>query len=362
MKLLESSLKKRIDLELRLAFQEAIDTQPKPIPLESFLELILDLQYPIQKCILKVNRLGVYKNIHDQLHQIRQYVIRPLREGILPNWEEQNILSIVLERSLRNKVTVGCVVQGRIKEMMNDLGVENSSLFAKLKIIVDTNLLGEEEVQEPNIEDFEVKLGDFSSFVQSAFTEANTLMQDQADLLNKFNEELLNKINERRIIHHLTVKQNERLDPELNTIAAEKKRFLDVLKIHDNWQKLHDGLEVVDGFKETKSFETRIRQFCSTQSVTFTNEIIAEIQRLQNEDPDNPIQGCIAKLKDDWDEINKSISKETYEAMREKFDDTFYNLDKHTLEEVKKARKCAEEFKLLLETLRVQEQEKQSSL
>jgi len=348
--------------ELRSALLEVIDTLPKPIPLGPFLGLILDLQAPIQQCISKVNQLRVYKTIHDHLHEMRQKVIRPIREGILPRWEEQEILSRELERRLNRRVTEGGVQQGRIKEMMDNLGVESPSLFVQLKIVVDSNLLGEEEVEEPDIEDFRNKLEEFSISVQTAFTEANTLMHHQADLLNTFNEDLLKKINDRETIPHITPEQNERLIPELNTIAAEKKRFLDVLNTHDNWQKLHDGLETVDGFKETNFFQTRLRQFCKTQTVTFTNEIKAEIQRLKNEDPDNPIQGCIEKLKGYWDEINKSILIETYEAMRKEFDDIFYFVDKRTFEEVKKAGDCAEEFKKLLETLRAQEQEKQSSL
>ncbi|MGR8998547.1 MAG: DUF4062 domain-containing protein [Gammaproteobacteria bacterium] len=348
--------------KLRLALQKNIDTLPKPLPLGPFLGLILDLQAPIDQCISRVNQLRIYKTIHDHLHEMRQKVIRPIREGILPQWEEQEILSRKYENRLNHRVIEGGVLQGRIKGMMDNLGNESKSLFGQLKIVVDTNLLGEEDVEEPNITDFRVKLEEFSINVQMAFTEANTLMQRQANLLNKFNDELFNKINDRRTIPRLTPEQNEWLSPEFNTIAAEKKRFLDVLNTHDNWQKLHDGLEMVDGFKETNFFQTRLRQFCKTQTVTFTNEINAEIQRLKNEDPDNPIQNCIEQLKVYWDEINKSISIETYEAMRKEFDDIFYFVDKCTFEEVKKAGECAEGFKQLLETLRAQEQEKQSSL
>ncbi|SJM91948.1 hypothetical protein CRENPOLYSF2_2440013 [Crenothrix polyspora] len=347
--------------KLRLTLQEAIDTLPNPIPSEFFLKLILDLQVPINKCILRVNRLETYKQIHDQLHKMRQFVIRPLREGILSQWEEQGLLSRELERRLNGRLVKASELQGQIKVIMKGLGTKSPSLTEQLKVIVDTKLLDEEDA-EPKLEDFSHKLEDFSGLIQAAFTEANDLMDRMADLLDKFHGELLKDINERKNSQLLTDEQIKQLDPELNRIETERKQFIETLTIHDNWQKIHNGFELVDAFKETKYFDMRLRQFCLIQKVTVSNEINAESQRLTNENPDHSDLNVIEQLKVYWNKLGLSISiedyeavREDYETMRKEFDDYFYKVDERTLKEVEKAGESAEKFKQLLEALRAKE-------
>ncbi len=339
--------KEKLDKQLRAS----IEAQPLPIPRGALADLIVDLQNPIEDCISKVLLLGLYKSIHDALHDIRQEVIRRLREEIMPKWESEHNLSRELERQLGYRAQDLGKFQGQIKESMKSLGEDNIDLVRQLNLIVDLKLLGEDESAPPKFGDFSNRLSDFASNVQAAFTNANSHMQRQVTLLDDFHGKLIQRIDQRRIAHHLTNDQDNKLDHELRVIEAQKTRFLDVLDTHDHWQDQHDRLEVIDDFKGGDSFDRKLRQFCSNQTPILFEMIDKQIRLINSDETESDLKKFATRLREDLEDLKKDMSLDNYEQMRKDFDKTFYEIDKRTKAEVEEAQSCVKALQVLLKEL-----------
>jgi hypothetical protein len=331
--------------KLTRTLRESIDALPPSIPEGALAELILALQDPIKQGISDVKLLVGYKTIHDLLHEIRNKVIKPLRE-VRPKWENDRNLTPELVLQLSSKVQRCCVLQETIRNTLKEISSVKTSFLKDIEAVVSMSLLKENNI--PTFDTFFMDVDDFASNVQFAFTDANDLMQEQVRLLDKFLDNLHPKIKQAISKSHLTPEESESLNSKLQQIEQNKERFFAVLNGHNKWQKLHDELEEIDSFKDSKSFETKLKRFCNNRANTLLEITDEETQRVRNSRETDDIAAVkgLERLRTSWPALNSTVPLESpkilenYEGMRNEFDAVFYHVDKHTLAEVYCARDC----------------------
>ena len=82
----------------------------------------------ISGCIRKVTLIANCKRIHDYLHELRQNVIRPLREEVLSIWKQEGALSVRRERVIWACMSKASRQLGGIAEVRESIGPEHQGL------------------------------------------------------------------------------------------------------------------------------------------------------------------------------------------------------------------------------------------
>ena len=333
--------RERFDLTLT----NQIDDLPPDIqPGTPLAELIVRVVPTIRACIRKVSLVANCKEIHDQLHELRQNVIRPLREEVLPVWKQEGTLSdsrraVILSRVFRKGKGIGIIEQVR-----KNVDPEHQGLRDSVDAVIASpplwNVEDDSPGPEPTLEQFTEAVETFSDAVQQAFSEADRSMtQGEADLREHYLA-LRDALNRGRQTMALGSGDQRRLDEELKTIDSHRGRVKNTLMLHHCWQQAHDKLEEVGGFRDAESFPRKLKQYrgaaLNRLGVLVEDELALaaeadadERQRLQ--DPLNKLTAAIAILQAD-------ASVHAFDEMRKPFDDAFYVVDHRTMKEMERAR------------------------
>jgi uncharacterized protein DUF4062 len=338
--------RERLDLTLK----SAIDELPPDIqPGTPLAELVVAVVPAIRACIRKVNLVANCKEIHDQLHELRQHVIRPLREEVLPVWKQEGTLSdsrrsVIWRRIVKKATHIGAISQARKSVDPEHQGLRDSvdAVLASPELWpVDADADG----PEPTLERFTESVETFADAVQQAFSEADRSMtQSEADLREHYLA-LQGALHRGRHTMPLGSGDQRRLDEELQTLDSHRIRVKNTLTMHHCWQEAHDKLEEVGGFRDADSFERKLKQYRATsvprllglveqevaeQEVALVNEAAAPgRQRLLQ-----PLTQLLAAIK----VLQADASVHAFDEMRKPFDDAFYVVDHRTMNEVAHAR------------------------
>jgi len=329
-------------------------------PSGSFAKLLLNIKKSSKECNLQVTDLLTYKEVHDNLHDVRQLIIRPLREEFIPGWDESFIklekhsseYEIEIDSSLIDDLRWPKKAMQKHIRRMN--GTNNSTkkqedkrLIKFLEDIIKIELLPTPKIKKISPEEykeFKNRLRKFSIFVQAAFQQSNSLMLQQGRLLADFKSGIDDAINTYQEKYEFTPEQRDLIKPRINNIEIHREQLITALNTHNKWQKYHDEFEKIDNEKDTDldEYNESLNLFCIVNDVEIINEELCYLESLESEQSSSPIKKVLLFLQENWTKMIDSV--ENYENIRKKFDDVFYSVDKRTLRKVDEAKSCVDEL------------------
>jgi hypothetical protein len=321
------------------------------------------------------------KTIHDHLHELRQHVVRPLREEALPMWKQEGPLSTSRERMIWRCVTEMSGQLGSISQARKSIDLKYRGLCDSVDRVltwaagrtgpqairrdaaggaVETrrrsrelwDLSGSEE-SRPTVDRFAETVDDFAADVQQAFTDADESMtKAEGDLRDDY-VALREALNRGRRAMALGAGDQKRLDDELRTVDSHRASMRDTLAKHHGWQEAHDKLEEVGGFRDLDSFERKLDHYqgppLNKVLALIESEFAAAGEAAANEG-DEFLQ-ALRKLAAAIKELEAHPGVPAFDEMRRPFDDAFYMVDQRTKAEVKRARDRVEGLELWLDEL-----------
>jgi hypothetical protein len=354
---------------LEKTLKNAIDDLPPEIqPGTPLAELIVAVRPNIHDCIRKVNLTANCKRIHDYLHELRQRVIRPLREEVLSVWKQEGTLSESRERVIWRCMNKMSGAVGGIREVRQLIGPDHQGLRDSVDAVLQLpdlwNIESDSPEARPGRDDFTEAVDDLAGWVQAAFSEADRSMaREESDLRERYLK-LLEDLKRARQQRKLGFSDQQRLDDELEKIDANRERVKNSLTSHHNWQEAHDELEELDSLRESGVFERRLNHYRRTplakllslvdhelgraeahQAGTAATEAAVVAAAAQQAPPQAPsdqhtcdaFASDLRRLKGSLEALRQSADVIFFDKMRKPFDDAFYYLDKTTLSEVERA-------------------------
>jgi len=359
---------------MRMTLKYAIDDLPPEIqPGTPLAELIISVTPDIRDCIRKVNLVANCKTIHDRLHELRQHVIRPLREEVLSIWKQEGNLSNSREKVIWMCVNKTSLHLGGISEARKPIGSEHQPLLDSVNEVLQWSELWNTELDSPDsnreIESFTERVDKFAYDVQQAFSEADrSMFREESDLRERYHA-MLEGLKQARSQRNLSSSDQQRLDDELERVDANRSRVKNSLVIHHSWQEVHDKLEEVESFRDSESFERKLDYYRGAPLTKLQNLVEEELglagaypagnpeteqpeadTGVVGQDPPRVSHPHIAqdafvdglqKLKGCLGELQQEVNVYTFDNIRKHFDDSFYLVDKRALSVVEQARERA---------------------
>ncbi|HMF97388.1 MAG TPA: DUF4062 domain-containing protein [Vicinamibacterales bacterium] len=352
---------------LERTLRNALEDLPPNIPPGSRLaELVIGVLPAIRACLRKVTVIANCKSIHDRLHELRQHVIRPLREEALAMWRQEGSLSDARERMILRRVQIMSKQQGGLSEARKSIAPSHQGLRDSVdKVLASPDLWNIDEsdcCSRPTREQFTERVEAFADDVQQAFSEADRSMsREEADLREDY-QTLRERLNHGRVEAALTPAENQRLDEELEILDSHRLRVKDTLTIHHSWQEAHDKLEEVNGFRDADSFERKLKHYQGPPLKKLLTLVDQEITRVADAPggavtdafaasvdvdalqgtatavTDPPFVKCLRSLRAALTILQTGTTLHAFDEMRRWFDDAFYIVDQWTLKEVERAR------------------------
>jgi Domain of unknown function (DUF4062) len=371
---------------LEKTLKEAIDDLPPVVqPGSKLADLILAVTPAIQNCILQVNRLAVCKKIHDCLHDLRHKVIRRLRDELLPIWRNDGTLSDRKVGFISNRSNDAQRLLGRIKGIQDLIAIGNTELIRRIDYLLDLPMFWDGENSWPTSDQFAETVDDFTAAVQAAFTEADNAMRLEERALYNLHTRLLEQIGRTPERWALSPAEEKTLASEIQRIAVNENRLANALTAHHDWQRAHDRLDVLQGFRETNRFERKLQAFINTDRKTLLQLVKQELDTLASGGTGNiqasqatderaasfailstaphfghdndDLRADLQRLNDLLDTIGERIDAEAFDRLRARFDDAFYRIDKSTKAEVARAQDRVVGFEHFLRELATRAEE-----
>jgi hypothetical protein len=369
---------------LEKTLKDAVDALPPEIqPGTPIAELIVPMTREIKVCIRKVKVIANCKQIHDCLHEILQNVIRPLREEVLPVWEQEETLS-----ESRIWVIMGCVTRaaeqrGTIKGVGKPIEPEHWALRDSVDNVVN-------EIQrwvdctknmpttrpwpsggcfDEDINDlrgrFAEDVDDLASLVEHAFSEADQSMTTEESELRDRYSTLLEDLQKAREQSNLSADDHRRLDEELEKIKFNRQRVKLALSVHHSWQEIHNKLNDMEIYRGTEPFKSQLNRYCRTELPKLFALVDCELDQAQafqagstelnqetvapaDQQTALPSSSCLPEacgvfvndlrcLKNSLEGLRHGDGAVAFDNIRKPFEDAFFYVDKRTLEEVSRA-------------------------
>jgi len=323
----------------------AIDDLPPDVqPGTPLADLFVAVVPAIRACIRKVALVANCKEIHDHLHELRQHVIRPLREEVIPVWKQDGALSdsrrkVILSRVFKKAKRIGAITQAR-KAVDPEYQGLRDSVDGVLTSPELWDIDDDPPAPEPTLVQFSEAVEAFADAVQQAFSEADrSMIQGEGDLRDHYLM-LRDALNRGRQTMALGPADQARLDEELETLSSHRARIRNTLEMHHAWQEAHDKLEEVAGFRDSESFERKLRQYRGVALTKLLGLLDKELEQLKGAPSDERqrLQDPIDKLTAAIDALKADAGVHTFDEMRKPFDDAFYVIDHRTMKEVDRAR------------------------
>lgn len=362
-----SAFRERLEKTLR----NAIDDLPPDIePGTPLAELIIAVLPNIRDCIRKVESIANCKRIHDCLHDLRQKVIRPLREEVLSVWKQEGTLSETRERVIWRRMYDGQTMIGGICAFRRSIGPDHQGLRDSVDAMLQRpplwNIESDSPDSRPSRENFTEVVDEFASQVQEAFSEADRSMAREENDLRERYLALLENLKLAQQQRKLSPDDQQRLDDERKQVDANRQRVSRALKNHNDWQQAHNKLEELDSFRERDDlFQKRLNHFRETPLAKLLSSLVnQELEQAETHQMDNAateyveLAGAVHKappsapspryvsddlvdglrrLKTSLEALRQVAGVVPFDEMRKHFDDAFYGVDKRTLKEVERA-------------------------
>jgi hypothetical protein len=363
---------------LKRTLTDAIDDLPPDVqPGSALAELILAVTPAIRDCIRQVTLIANCKEIHDKLHELRQQVIRRLREEVLPSWREEGTLSASKERLINGRLNTASSQLGAIGQTKHLVTSDHQDLLRSVDHLLSLRPFWDvESDSRPSMETFAEAVDDFAVAVQDAFSEVDRSMAGEERALDELHAALLEAVSEARRQRQLRPTDDQQLDDELRKVGANKSRLASALATHHAWQEAHNELEKLHAFRETNRFEKELRRFSRTGVATLLDLVERELSTASSDStgvtgppggPDAAVgrhggpdshsnvsdahAADLGGLREQLEALRQGKGVEAFDLMRVHFDDAFYWIDKRTLRDVERSRQRVIAFEKLLEVL-----------
>jgi uncharacterized protein DUF4062 len=360
------AFRKKLERTLKNKIDDLIFPDVKPgTPLA---EVIMSVLPSIRDCIRRVTLIADCKRIHDHLHELRQHVIRPLREEVLSMWKQEGTLSMPRERVIWQLMSSRSEATGGLRQVRSSMSPDYQALLNTVDAVVKRlplwNVKPDSPESPPSREDFTETVEDFAVEVQDAFDEADKSMAREEGNLRerylKLHEDLKRAQQQRK----LGPKDQQRLEDELEKVDANRSRVKESLTSHHSWQEAHNKLHETDSYREDGGFERKLNHYRKAPLANLLSLVDLELEqagalqasgvgsehaRVAEANQGASVHGPdlepafvafaddLRHLKESLERLREGAGLDAFDKMRRVFDDAFYYVDKRTLREVEQA-------------------------
>jgi len=360
------SFRKKLQITLERAIEKELflSNVTPGSPLADVVFTVLD---EIDECVQRVSLIGDCKRIHDQLHELRHLVVLPLREDVLPQWQEHGTLT-------RRRTLDGCAKKKiAVCAKLEDIEIDPSlqALFDSVQAVLGRPDPWQEQEDLTHVSE---ALDDFMFVVEQAFDEADLSMQKGESDLGEHYAALLHAIGSARGRPDLSAADQQRLDEKLRQIDDNRKLLKQFLSSHHNWHQAYKRLKEVADVRNSPVFARKLKLYLEVQLNKLLQLAVQELDDLKaNSSSGQPISaessleavsqtsstpGAFAGfpddlkcLKDSLESLLQGAREEAFDKVQSRFETAFYYVDKRTLQEVEEARRRATDLNKLVRDL-----------
>ena len=306
--------------------------------------LALGLQPPLTACFREVKLLATLKRLHDRLHQIRQFGLRRWRESLLVGWPDDGRPSYEALVEYADGLPEISKLIGEIKGLAFELP---ESLLPALPTLQHVTAYQFPRVPGDGKARFLESTEVFASRLQKSFTGCNAQMARSEDRLDRVFKSLTDSAQQAIMAKRVDPEREPLMQTELDRAQHIYLRLQQVLKNHYDWQRLHDELERIDTAIELElpgdDDETSARRARSFRlaAIDLADSGGAEVRTLldsataivTHEDAERLVvwPRLILQVREHLDAFVANPGVLHYQAMRTKFDDLFFQIDRETL-------------------------------
>jgi len=288
----------------------------------------LGLRPYIEKCVSQVKSLAKVKKVHDYLHQIRQFGIQQWRENILAAWPETNepTAKMVADYFRKRETVMGLLrdIAPIALELELDLNIY-------LRQTTELTMFRLKDPTEGSRESFIESINKFASLVQNAFTGCNNQMKITAAALDRAMQNLNQSTTDAIKQNPLGPEQEALLVDELRNSLCIHRRLQSILINHDEWQFIHDRLEMVDSDAEVDGAEIVGALKLESKIQAALTDASAILEKYPDSvDLLDQWPALIERVKMHLENFVKSPTLSLYQALRKSFDNLFFKVDKET--------------------------------
>lgn len=328
------------DLVRKTLWRNVDDLLPVIEPGSQLALLIIKVRPAFLACMASIRTLNHCKKIHDALHDLLAFVIKPIRDGVLPVWSGEAQLSRGNERRLTEvRLQAGKLLQSiagdsaaldaadapQLLELVGALASRESALDPFHDTTPDS---------EPDLGAFTEGFDRFARIAQKAFRCANAKMYDEQDAFDGLHEALLSSLDKARREEHLKPDEQVVLSEEIGKLSLNKRRLLKALKAHAEWQDLHDEMtrEVDKQALAPDRYEDRLKEFFETYGKALQRLAAESVEKL-DADPnlDTELTSSLLLFTGKLQAIGDRVDAEGFDRVRSAFDNSFYIVDKRVL-------------------------------
>jgi len=302
--------------------------------------LIIKVRPAFMACMASIRTLHHCKRIHDALHDLLAFAIKPIRDGVLPVWAGEAQLSRANERRLAQiRLQAGKLLQS----IADDSATLDAADAPRLLELVGA-LAGKETAldpfhdatadQEPDLASFTEGFDRFARIAQKAFKCANAKMFDEQDAFDGLHEALLASLDKARRDQQLKPDEQEILSEEIGKLALNKRRLLKALKAHAEWQDLHDEMtsEVDKQALAPERYEDRLKEFFETHGKALQRLAAESVEKLDADASlDTELTASLQLFASKLQAIGARVDADGFDRIRSAFDNSFYIVDKRVL-------------------------------
>jgi hypothetical protein len=302
--------------------------------------LIIKVRPAFMACIGSIKSLHHCKRIHDALHDLLAFVIKPIRDGVLPIWASETQLSRANERRLAGiRYESGRLLESiqadsnaldredapRLLEFIGGLMTRSTALDPFHAAPVES---------EPDLDTFTEGFDRFARIAQKAFKCANARMLGEQDAFDGLHEALLATLEKARKDQQLRKDEDDVLSEEIGKLTLNRRRLTRALNAHAEWQELHDEMssEVDKKGLDPEGYDGRLKEFFETYGNTLQRLASESVEKLDADaNLDTELTGSLRTLAGKLQEMNGSIDADGFDRIRSAFDNSFYLVDKRVL-------------------------------
>jgi len=333
------------DLARKTLWRNVDDLLPVIEPGSQLALLIIKVRPAFLACMASIRTLNHCKKIHDALHDLLAFVIKPIRDGVLPMWAGEAQLSRANERRLTEvRLQAGKLLQSiagdsatldaadapQLLELVGALAAREAALDPFHDAAPDS---------EPEPGTFTEGFDRFARIAQKAFRCANAKMYDEQDAFDGLHEALLSSLDKARREEHLKPDEQAVLSEEIGKLSLNKRRLLKALKAHAEWQDLHDEMtrEVDKQALAPDRYEDRLKEFFETYGKALQRLAAESVEKL-DADPnlDTELTTSLMQFTGKLQALGDRVDAEGFDRVRSAFDMSFYIVDKRVLDVVER--------------------------
>lgn len=308
------------------------------------------LRESVLPAIESAKQLSTLKDIHDRLHRIRQFGIRPWRESVLNLWPDDGAPTPMTRLAFVEPMLEVTRRLAQIETKFEALSSDWQERLGRLPAVVQHFNGGSSQLGEDR-RAFSALIDWFASRQQKAFSDTNDTMQRCAEQLGRQHEHMVSRGNRVLALQGLSPDEAAALKTEIDDSVRRHTRLQAALRHHNDWQRAHDSLQCVDEAMDDGSDATD----SGTMSIILApalDDLPAIEQLVRNAPAHWGVNDAPQAIRDLHDQVLRNCgllrqhkdSADAYRALRKSFDDLFFEVDTQTLRTVNHSRDEAVTF------------------